>query len=256
MRDKTTQREMTNLFRIIINIKHMSERHKRQSDIIKSEDLSRPIHVIGCGGIGSWSALLLAKMGCQDITIYDFDNVEEHNVASQFYKQFQVGIKKTTALKQNVHEQTGVELKIGNVEEEHLIRDNIVIIAVDKMSEREKFAIDFRYSDNIIIDGRMGGLQAEIYCCSSLTYGDTIVDEDEVQQERCTEKSISFNCALIGSLIANAVRVAVKDADKLFSEYRERTFLFEGVSVLNPAFVRREPEEVTVPTNDDNTITT
>ncbi len=217
----------------------MSERHKRQADIISPEALSKPVHIIGCGGIGSWSALLIAKMGCQDITIYDDDKVEEHNVASQFFKQFQVGIKKTTALKQNVHEQTGIELKIGDTKDEEFIEDAIIVIALDKMKRRKELSDAYSaFSSNIIIDGRMGGLQAEIYCCHSSDYYKTIVDDEDVQQERCTERSISFNCALIGSLIANAVRIANKDIDDFYNNYKQRTFLFDGVSVLNPDFVR------------------
>ena len=61
------------------------ERYKNQSDIFTPIDI--PIHIIGIGGIGSWTAFILAKMGCQDINLYDFDEVEDHNIASQIYKE-------------------------------------------------------------------------------------------------------------------------------------------------------------------------
>lgn len=220
------------------------ERHKRQSGIITPDQCEIPIHIIGCGGIGSWSALLLAKMGCPDITIYDFDDVEEHNVASQFYKQFQTGLKKTVALKENVHEQTGVELKIGDPKKEEDIRSSIIVIAVDSMKRRSELSKAYYETTydlggvNVIIDARMGGLQGEIYCVPSDIYHETIVSEDDIQREACTERSISFNCAMIGSLVANAVRIAQKDVNELYSQYKERTFLFEGVSVLNPDYRR------------------
>ena len=81
------------------------ERYKRQYDFVKFDELKLPIHVIGAGGVGSWTALLLAKMGCQDITVYDMDEVEDHNVASQFYSEDQLGMNKLDALKENVKKQ-------------------------------------------------------------------------------------------------------------------------------------------------------
>ena len=44
-----------------------------------------PIHIIGCGATGSWVALMLAKMGISNITCWDFDKVEEHNLPNQFF---------------------------------------------------------------------------------------------------------------------------------------------------------------------------
>jgi len=76
------------------------KRHKRQLGIVSPAQLQSPIVVIGAGGIGSWAVLALAKMGCPNITVIDFDTVEDHNVATQFYKESQIKMFKVDALEE------------------------------------------------------------------------------------------------------------------------------------------------------------
>lgn len=43
------------------------------------------IHIIGCGSVGSTVAELLARFGLTNVSLYDFDTVEEHNLANQMF---------------------------------------------------------------------------------------------------------------------------------------------------------------------------
>ena len=43
------------------------------------------IHIIGCGSVGSTVAELLARFGLTNVALYDFDVVEEHNLANQMF---------------------------------------------------------------------------------------------------------------------------------------------------------------------------
>ena len=56
-----------------------------------------PITIIGIGGIGSWVAFLLFKMGYK-LDIYEFDTLERLNIGSQLYPEYLVGRSKATAL--------------------------------------------------------------------------------------------------------------------------------------------------------------
>ena len=49
------------------------QRYHRQLGIIDPDRLDIPIIVIGAGSVGSFVIMSLAKMGCSDITICDFD---------------------------------------------------------------------------------------------------------------------------------------------------------------------------------------
>lgn len=73
-------------------------------DLSKSYDFFNPstcegrIHIIGCGAIGSTVAENLVRFGLTDIVLYDFDFVEEHNIANQMFRKTDVGKPKVEAL--------------------------------------------------------------------------------------------------------------------------------------------------------------
>jgi shikimate 5-dehydrogenase len=56
----------------------------RQLDIADpSKFKDKPVTVIGAGEIGAATVVALAKTGFENITVYDFDTVEEHNFPNQ-----------------------------------------------------------------------------------------------------------------------------------------------------------------------------
>src|SRR3990167_6840796 len=83
----------------------------RQLKLVNPQELEFPITVIGAGGIGSWATLALAKMGCSNISVIDFDKVEIKNTPSQIYTMSQKGKNKVSALKETVKILTGVDIK-------------------------------------------------------------------------------------------------------------------------------------------------
>jgi tRNA A37 threonylcarbamoyladenosine dehydratase len=56
------------------------------------------IHIIGVGATGSFTAMMLARMGVPVINIYDFDDVEIHNIPNQYYDTGDLGKLKAEAL--------------------------------------------------------------------------------------------------------------------------------------------------------------
>ena len=60
------------------------------------------IHIIGCGSVGSTIAELLARFGLTNIALYDFDRVEEKNLANQMFWVDDVNVEKTIAVKNNL----------------------------------------------------------------------------------------------------------------------------------------------------------
>ena len=61
-------------------------------------NVKKKCHIIGCGAIGSSVAELLVRQGVEDITLWDFDKVERHNIVNQMYTEEHVGLQKTEAL--------------------------------------------------------------------------------------------------------------------------------------------------------------
>ena len=56
------------------------------------------VHIVGCGSVGSTIAENLVRCGVQNITLWDFDTVEPHNMANQMFRQQDVGRLKVEAL--------------------------------------------------------------------------------------------------------------------------------------------------------------
>jgi sulfur carrier protein ThiS adenylyltransferase len=60
------------------------------------------VGIAGAGGLGSNCAAALARTGIGTLVIADFDKVEPSNLSRQYYFVDQVGMMKTTALKENL----------------------------------------------------------------------------------------------------------------------------------------------------------
>lgn len=54
-------------------------------EFFNPETCTDRIHLIGCGSVGSTVAELLARFGLTNVSLYDFDVVEEHNLANQMF---------------------------------------------------------------------------------------------------------------------------------------------------------------------------
>lgn len=93
----------------------------------------------GAGGIGSWLTILLARAGFTPI-VYDFDRIEEHNLAGQMYsKQDAVANKlKVVALKENCKffADTDINIFAEKITNETMSH-NYVFSAFDNMKARK-----------------------------------------------------------------------------------------------------------------------
>lgn len=57
----------------------------KSREFFNPEDCTETINIIGCGSVGSTVAELLARFGLTNVKLYDFDVVEEHNLANQMF---------------------------------------------------------------------------------------------------------------------------------------------------------------------------
>lgn len=193
-------------------------RYDRQADLIKC-DMDKHIVVVGAGGIGSFTTLTLAKMGFTNISVYDFDKVEEHNLPNQFFRVTDIGKYKTEALIDLVHSFTGTEI-IGYADRfigSDVARQHpcVLIAAVDSMAVRKEIYDGWTGSRcPFLIDGRMGGDQAEVYSVTrgnEAAYEARLWDDKDTSPLPCTSKATMYNVLSIASLIANSTRLLLQD---------------------------------------------
>lgn len=67
-------------------------------DFFDASKIKAPIHIIGCGAIGSHIAEQLTRMGCEGIHLWDFDTVSPHNITNQMFIQEDINTQKTMAV--------------------------------------------------------------------------------------------------------------------------------------------------------------
>lgn len=172
------------------------------------------IIVIGAGGIGSWTAMLLARIG-HNIQLFDMDTVESHNIGGQLFSAQDVGSQKTSALSRMIHSYCpGVTIDTFGEYSEYTYSSHTVILAVDNMKVR-KTAVDMwhqyqlSYPDktkpNILIDGRLEGEQGIIYALDSVNdierWRKEWFPDEKIPDGPCTMRSTSYNGAMMAANI-------------------------------------------------------
>jgi hypothetical protein len=191
----------------------------RQIDIVSPEDLSQlPVTIIGAGGIGSPTALALAKMGVENITVYDDDRVELHNLPNQLYRFGDLGKTKVEGLSSICRDFAGVELKKVPERLNGHALSGIVVSGVDTMKARKEMWERIRWNPSIplYIEARMGAEVCRIHSIKptdpSLVkwYESTLYSDEEAVQAPCTARAIIYCSFMIGALVANQVKKFAK----------------------------------------------
>jgi hypothetical protein len=174
----------------------------------------------GLGNIGSWTSLLLARMG-YSMYLYDFDTVEDRNIGSQFYGFDDVGRKKEDCMINHIAKISGNYAVSGMGKyTENSLADNIMISAFDNMSARklmfEKW-LNFQTNKkerpkgevNIFIDGRSLAEGGYVFAVKSMKdaelYKAELFNDNEVEDQVCSFKSTSHNGTMIASLITSVL---------------------------------------------------
>lgn len=180
----------------------------------------------GAGGIGSWLTLMLSRAGFFPI-VYDFDILEEHNLAGQLYTKSdaEAMVPKVDALKGLCKQFADTDITVMNERyTKESMSHHYVFSAFDNMQARkDMFAAwkeyvkeweDFKdiadaahipnisLSEPIFIDGRLTAEQMQIFCVTPdkiEEYEKHLFDDTEVQDAPCTMKQTSHSAAMIAS---------------------------------------------------------
>lgn len=127
-----------------------------------------PIHIIGCGAVGSTLAEILARSGLTDFTLWDMDKVEAHNIANQMFTETDIGEKKTEATKRimseiNPYLNNTITLKEAWTPKEKL--KGFVFLAVDNIDTRREIVKLNNYNTDIkaVFDVRMALVEGTLY---------------------------------------------------------------------------------------------
>ncbi len=145
------------------------------------------IGIAGIGGIGSNVAVNLVRSGYNRLKIIDMDRVEQSNVNRQFYFADQIGIKKVTALHENL-------LRINK---------NLCLEKVDIKIERGNCAGLFAECD-IVIEG-LDDKKSKKMLLEQLHVKPLVVSASGIAGSSLSEIRIRSmgNCIIVGDFISD-----------------------------------------------------
>lgn len=131
---------------------------------------NRRVDVVGCGATGSRIALSLAKLGIENIHLWDDDVVEEHNIPNQVFDLGDVGKFKVVALAEKIRSATGTAVVVHQerVDGTQLLGE-IVFLLVDSMESRKAIwegTLKYKLATTFLVETRMGADEGRVYTLS------------------------------------------------------------------------------------------
>lgn len=180
------------------------------------------VYIIGCGGVGSWAAINLARFFPASITLYDDDLVETGNMSGQFFED--VEDYKVNALCDNISRFTNYISPINtytgkfttkNIES--ISRNSVVVIGIDDQNAKKSIIKNGLYyfkNKNIwIIDARLSIDTLQVITMDDRIYGDFykfekyekkfLFDPKDADSTNCSLKQTTFMANMIGSVTGN-----------------------------------------------------
>jgi molybdopterin/thiamine biosynthesis adenylyltransferase len=190
--------------------------HTRQSGILNASRLT--VTIIGAGGIGALTAVVLSKLGIGYLTLFDDDYVDTVNLATQFFRVYDVEKYKVDAVINQISqytddvEATGFHERVSpSMPYPALVRSEVVISAVDSITARQDIWEVVRRKVGWYIDARMAAESFQCYIVPGYDtdWYDALIRaqrEEDVPELPCTSKATFYCASLAAAHLGNIVR--------------------------------------------------
>jgi molybdopterin-synthase adenylyltransferase len=194
----------------------MEKRYIRQQELIDQDKLSNlSVTIIGCGAVGSFTALSLVKMGIRQLTLIDHDEVSPENLPNQFFREEDLNRKKVVAFMEILESFDSV-VKVFPQPRLYVkgkLESDIVISSVDSMQVRKAVwqSVMRDKKVKLLIDPRMAAHVVQVYSVISgdhssvKAYESTLVSDNQALPDRCTARSIIYTVLPLAALICRQV---------------------------------------------------
>lgn len=116
------------------------------------ELVKKPVHLIGCGAIGSHVAETLSKMGITNVHLYDFDIVESKNVTNQNFNSDDIGRSKIDSVANKMlanNSEMKITFHAKGIEKPYIISEGHVFLMVDNIDLRREIVKANQFNPNI-----------------------------------------------------------------------------------------------------------
>ena len=169
----------------------------RHISVFNPTAVKNDIHIIGVGATGSFTAMMLARMGVPVINIYDFDDVEIHNIPNQYYDTGDLGKLKAEALADKLRLiNPDITVNVGKeaVKAEDIANmSGYLFSLVDSMKVRKELWEAAKANTKLINvwESRLGSDQARVYSLpieqgkDYTRYEQDFYDDDNAEVSAC-----------------------------------------------------------------------
>ena len=179
------------------------------------------IAVAGVGGIGSWLALIVAKLEPAALYLFDYDDVEAVNMAGQLYGIDDIGVSKVEALRNTILRYSGysmVQAIPRRFESDYMT--NIILTGFDNMAARNYVYSSWKHHVHnkdmeerkkcLFIDGRLTADKFQVLCITGedsyymTQYEERFLFPDsEAPHLLCSFKQTGYLANMIASIMCN-----------------------------------------------------
>ncbi len=183
-------------------------------DKLFDPDLSRPVHLIGAGSVGSLVANMLVRVGVTDLTVWDDDFVDSHNVGPSLYGVRDIGCYKVSRLKAIIERTTDVRIKVMCQKYAGEQLRGTVIACVDTMEARQLIwnAVRKKIGVELLIDTRTGERFVQVFAVRPCMQSDIegyepflAYSTDEASRQMCGLHSIIYIASRTASIAVEAL---------------------------------------------------
>jgi hypothetical protein len=143
-----------------------------RNDILTNKDMK--VVVLGAGAVGSFIVDHLVALGLTNVTVYDDDIVESHNITNQRYGNISIGKPKATELMEIIYATYGVKINAFVNTEDEVNEADVIFNCTDSYKGRTEVKLSL---DNgckkLYFETGMGVNHWEVIFCEGCMY-DTI----------------------------------------------------------------------------------
>ena len=211
----------------------------RHISVFAPDAVKHPIHIIGVGATGSFVAMELARMGCPVLNIYDFDELEIHNIPNQYYDTQDLRKQKVEALAEKlklinpsivVNAYNGKVLPKASEEGKGIDEmSGYVFLLVDSMKTRKELWEAVKKNKNIVHcwESRLGSDQARVYSLDMSVKNFDKYEQDFYEDDNAEVSACGTSITVLPIVLQTASLMMVQFIDLVME--RVGTYYFKTI---------------------------